>query len=111
MSSFSPAVRRTIIERADRWCESCGLEPGREAHHRRPRGMGGTKRESTNTPSAGLWLCRSCHTYIETNRAEALACGRLVRQTDEPADVPVLYRGTWVLLDDLGGLRDVEGIA
>lgn len=111
MTGFSPTVRRTIIERADRWCEVCGLYPGSEAHHRRPRGMGGTNRPETNQPSAGLWLCRGCHDEIESHRHNARANGWLVPQNQEPADVPVLYRGTWVRLDDLGNLHDVGGAA
>ena len=111
MTGFSPTVRATIIARADRYCERCGLWPGIEAHHRRPRGMGGTNRHSTNYASAGLWLCRTCHHDIETHRTEAIDKGWLVRQTEEPLDVPVLYRGTWVRLDDLGNLHDVDGAA
>lgn len=111
MTGFSSQVRHMIIQRADQWCESCGLQRGTEAHHRRPRGIGGTHRPCTNLPSNGLWLCRECHNTIESHRHNARANGWLVRQTEDPATVPVLYRGTWVMLDDLGNLHDVGGAA
>lgn len=108
-TGFCTATRRIIITRADFWCERCGGQLGVEAHHRRPRGAGGTNRESTNTASNGLWLCRGCHDRIEAHRAEAREFGWLVRQTEEPREVPVLYRGSLVILDDLGGLEDYPG--
>jgi 5-methylcytosine-specific restriction protein A len=107
MTDFSPTVRSIVMERSSRWCERCGLEMGRELHHRRPRGMGGTKRPETNQPSAALWLCPGCHRDIESQRAEAFINGWLVRQPRNPLHVPVMYRGALVYLDDLGGLTDV----
>ena len=111
MTGFSRQVRYTIMSRGDGWCERCGGDRGVEAHHRRPRGMGGTQRPETNAVSAGLWLCRKCHHRIETQRAEAYEHGWLVKQTQEPVDVPVLYRGSWIRLDDLGNLHPAEGAA
>lgn len=108
-TGFCTAIRRLIIARADFWCERCGGQLGVEAHHRRARGMGSTKRESTNLPANGLWLCRPCHDRIESHRTEAYEYGWLVRQTEEPRDVPVLYRGTLVILDDLGNIEDYPG--
>lgn len=108
MTGFSSSVRAVIIERAQWYCERCGVNRGVEAHHRRARGMGGTRRTSTNQPSAGLWLCRHCHTYIESHRTEALHLGFLVRQNEEPIDVPVFYRETWVRLDNFGNMNDAK---
>ena len=111
MTGFPPKVRATITSRSGRYCE-IGLPGCRDIalhkHHRRCRGMGSTNRPETNMPANGLDVCLHCHTYIESHRTEAYENGWLVRQTDEPADVPVLYRGTWVLLDDLGNLNDAE---
>lgn len=106
MTGFSSQVRRIITARADRYCERCGGDIGWEIHHRRPRGMGGTNRPGTNQPSAGLLLCGGCHRRIESHREEAYEHGWLVKQTDNPADVPVLYRGTRVYLDDYGNMHD-----
>lgn len=109
MTGFSPQVRAIITSRADRRCERCGLVLGVQAHHRRPRQMGSTRRESTNLASNGLWLCEPCHSRTESHRREAYEYGWLVRQTEEPRDIPVLYRGTLVLLDDFGNLEDFPG--
>ncbi|MFV8317164.1 hypothetical protein [Mycobacterium sp. 23] len=46
---------------------------------------------------------------MESHRREAYEYGWLVRQTEEPRDIPVLYRGTLVLLDDFGNLEDYPG--
>jgi 5-methylcytosine-specific restriction protein A len=108
MTGFSPQVRRIIHERAQGFCERCGGELGFEIHHRRPRGAGGTRRPESNLPSNGLLLCPKSHRRIESHRAEAYEHGWLVRQTDDPATVPLLYRGTWVVLDALGNLHDAN---
>lgn len=110
MTGFSRTVRAIIIGRSDGWCERCGGDRAFEQHHRRPRGAGGTRRPESNLPSNGLNLCPACHRRVESHRAEAYEHGWLVRQTDDPAAVPVLYRGTWVLLDTLGNLHDVKPV-
>jgi 5-methylcytosine-specific restriction protein A len=106
VTGFSSHVRATIHERAQGWCERCGGERGWEIHHRRPRGAGGTRRPETNLPSNGLLLCAASHRRIESQRAEAYEHGWLVHQTSDPREIPVLYRGTWVLLDDRGCMHD-----
>lgn len=108
MSGFSSQVRAVIIERSDGWCECCGLKRGAEVHHRRARGMGSTKRPETNEPSNGLWLCGDDHRHIESHRAEAIENGWLVPQHQDPRDIPVLYRGTPVFLDDRGCMHDAK---
>lgn len=106
MTGFSAAVRATIRQRADGWCEKCGVRRGIQAHHRRPRGMGGSKLDDTNTASNALLLCGDCHADIESNRDVAVNHGWLVTQQNNPVDIPVFYRGRTVLLDDLGNLRE-----
>lgn len=81
----------------------------RSFHHRRPRGMGGTKRVDVDSLAALVNTCgdgvSGCHGYIESNRAVAFERGLLVpnQGTDEvtdPALVPlVLPSGRVVLLD------------
>jgi 5-methylcytosine-specific restriction protein A len=110
VTGFSAAVRTTIRQRADGHCERCGLQRGTEIHHRRPRGMGGTNRPETNTPSAGGLLCGDCHRWAESHRAAAMNHGWLVRQHHQPADIPVKYRDSWVYLDDLGNLQPIEEV-
>lgn len=77
--------------------ETDGLHPGRRI---------------TNSPANLLLVCGDattpggCHAWIETNRAEALRRGLLVRSTADPATVPVqLEGGDWVLLTH-DGRRD-----
>lgn len=108
MTGFSSQVRAVIHERSDRWCERCGGERGWELHHRRPRGAGGSRRPETNEASNGLNLCGACHRRIESNRTEAYEHGWLVHQTDDPREVPVLYRGTLVYLDAFGNMHDAK---
>ena len=70
--------------------------------------MGGTRRDDTNTASAGLFLCQPCHAEVESDRIDAYAKGYLVAQSQSPASVPVLILGQWVLLTDDGGARAVK---
>lgn len=112
MTGFSPQVRAIITSRSGRYCE-IGLngctDRAVHKHHRRCRGMGSTKRPETNQAANGLDVCLHCHEWVESHRREAYEYGWLVRQTEEPADVPVLYRGTLVILDDLGNLEGYPG--
>lgn len=103
MTGFSAAVRKQVLSRASGHCERCGqLSFTYEHHHRRPRGMGGSKADTTNGPANCLLLCPGCHREVEGNRADALRFGWLVRQGQEPAEVPVFRRGTWVTLTEDG---------
>lgn len=82
-----------------------------QIHHRRPRGMGGTKQSSTDEAANGIVLCGSgtqgCHGWVESNRSDAIMSGWIVMQSQEPSTVPVLlYTGMnkgWYLLDNVGG--------
>ncbi|OHU51466.1 hypothetical protein BKG82_22995 [Mycobacteroides chelonae] len=94
------------------WPNVCmgGLHDGLQAHHRRARGMGGTRRASTSRVSNSLMACRACHSYLETGeRKQARDNGFLVSQSAEPAQVPVFYRHEfWALLGDDGSvIREV----
>lgn len=98
----SAAVRRMVLERSAGWCERCGtaLHNGDQwiaphsIHHRRPRGMGGTTDPATNSVVNLLLLCGTgttgCHGWVESHRAEAIAHGYLVAQSDAPGYIPVL---------------------
>lgn len=107
-------VREGCILRSGGRCERCerplhGLPFS--LHHRRPRGMGGTVRPDANLASNLLVLCGTgttgCHGWTEARRAEAFEEGLLIRQTDDPATVPVLLERGWVLLTDDYGFEDV----
>lgn len=109
-AAFSPQVRLIIQQRAGYRCEICAkpapIGSGAQAHHRCPRGMGGSRTAWKGQPSNGLWLCLGCHQLVETNSDEVYDNGWKVKHGTMPADVPVLLRtvyghGKW-LLDDAG---------
>lgn len=50
------AFRSAALERAGYACERCGETQNLHAHHRIPRGRGGT-----NSPENGSCLCQTCH--------------------------------------------------
>lgn len=106
-TGFSPETKELIAARSSGMCEV--MQPGctqfgEQIHHRRPRGLGGSRRASTNTASNGLMVCVSCHAYIESRRDRSLRNGWLVPQSREPRQVAVLWRVKHSrFLDDVGG--------
>lgn len=112
MSGIPPLVRAIVRARAENACERCGefvttMGDG-EIHHRKPRGMGGTSDPAIHCPSNLVFVCRSCHRWIESNRTVALTMGWLVRQSEAPNEHPVsLWARGWTYLDPDG--RYAEG--
>ena len=111
MTGPSPKVRQAVLDRAQWLCERCGGPAYAGAlHHRRPRGMGGTRRRESNRPANLTLLCgefspgalSGCHETVESQRTSAYWCGWLVRQHKDPAEVPVLTVYGWRLLGDDG---------
>lgn len=109
MTAATEAVRTTVLERDLYRCVSCGTYVGPfgdfSIHHRRPRGMGGTKRPESNLPGNLLLLCGSgttgCHGWVESHRAEARDKGFLVWQSQDPETVPVeTYCGSYYFRND-----------
>lgn len=103
--AFSPATREIVTARSCGVCERCRGAAVQEIHHRRARGMGGSRRPSTAGAANALALCAPCHHWAERNREEAGRLGYLVPQSWEPADVSVWIDGQWVLFDDMGGVH------
>jgi len=105
------ATADAVRARSQGRCERCGTDSAARwsLHHRKPRGMGGTRDPEINSPANVLLLCGSgtegCHGRVESNRAEAYDLGLLVRRNDDPAQVPVELRFGRVLLDDEGGAQ------
>lgn len=92
----TPAVRDLVYSRAQYRCEVCGDSTGPfQVHHRRARGMGGTRRLDTNSPTNLLLLCEYDHAAIESFRDLARAEGRLVSQFHDPAEIPVRLGRAW----------------
>lgn len=96
---------RTVIRQVrdrDGWaCVVCSGTNGLQTHHRRTRGMGGTRRPDTNEPQNLITVCHVCHHRIEMNRADSYRHGLLVHQSEDPAAVPVhTWRGVVFLKAD-----------
>jgi hypothetical protein len=76
-------------------CARCGvrLSGFYSLHHRKPRGMGGTKDPRSDDPRNLIHLCGSgttgCHGLIESNRHQGYETGWLLRSLDH-LDVPLL---------------------
>lgn len=110
---LTPRVLNIIRERSGDLCEVCGKQAG-QTHHRRPKGMGGSKDPATNCPSNLLRLCGganvtgNCHSWIESNRHRAFEEGLLVPQFRDPLTVRVKLRHGWVFLTDDGRYIDGE---
>lgn len=91
----------TTVSDRDGWaCVRCGRpvaggERGVDwsIHHRRPRGMGGSKDPVTDCPANLVVLCGSgttlCHGEVEADRAAARERGLLVWQSQDPREVPI----------------------
>lgn len=104
MTGFSKDVRDIVIERSQGTCECCGMDRAEQLHHRRARGMGSTRRPESNWPANALAMCAACHSMVESRREFAFDRGWLVRQGFMPADVPVVYQGSWAVLSDDGSV-------
>lgn len=109
MSVIPKSLRDRLAERSDGGCELCVFERATNWHHRKNRSQGGQ-----HTLSNALHLCGSgttgCHGMVTENPARAYDRGWSVRSGFDPADVPVLYAGSWALLDDDGHVfRPVMG--
>ena len=107
MTGFSKHTRELVFLRAGGRCERCGRPPASwraafQWHHRRPRGMGGSKAADTNTAANCALLCGYCHAYVETHREGGFEAGWLVRQGEKPTETPLFLNGQWVLLDNYG---------
>lgn len=105
MTAVSKAVRRQVIERDQGRCVVTGafvvdpdtLRPYGQfsIHHRRPRGMGGSKDPAVNSPANLLLLSGTgttgAHGWVESHRAEAVDQGLIVSQAQSPELVPVMH--------------------
>ena len=102
---------RDVHARAGGRCERCGTSDSYRwsLHHRKPRGMGGTKDPAINSPANILFLCGSgtegCHGWVESNRQVAYEQGLLVHREDDPDEIPVELRYGTVWLDAVGGVQ------
>ena len=99
----TPKVVALVRERSGGLCEICGFAEVQQIHHRLPRRAGGTRNPAINYTSNLLGLCALDHALVESKRERAIEEGHVVPSYADPKTTPVLYRGTWRLLDDEGG--------
>ena len=93
-------TRQAVIDRDQRRCVRCSA-PMVQIHHRRPRGMGGSRRdEAINAPSNLVCLCASCHRWIEAHPAQSFEDGWRVRRAHDPRAIPLIVGDSEVYLDD-----------
>ena len=102
------SVREQVKARDGGRCCRCGAT-AESIHHRKPRGMGGTRDDRANDLRNLVSLCGSgttgCHGRIEAHRRQAYEAGWLLRSYDA-LDTPMLCpNGVLVTLDEDGSLR------
>ena len=114
VSAFSEVVKARVMARSGGYCEICHCDCSELGafHHRRPRGSGGSRDPRSGGAANCLLLCPADHDRIERlERAEARDRGWIVRQGQDPAEVPVWRNRRWVLLDDEGGITPAGVVA
>lgn len=93
MADQIPKANQQIVQgRAFGRCERCLTATlSGDHHHRRVRGMGGSKAPDRHDPSNLVWLCRSCHNWAHGNPVVATAAGFIVPRSSgtRPLDVPI----------------------
>lgn len=108
----SAATVTLVRERDGQACVLCGTTNNLTTHHRRARGMGGSRWPGINLPTNLLTLCGSgttgCHGFVESYRNTARTQGYLVSQHADPAELPVFTHHGWVLLDNEGESYPME---
>lgn len=107
MTGPTPAVRQVVMSRNHGICLRCNRAQGEQIHHRRPRGRGGSSLPEANAADNLVFICSSCHSYIESHRTESYRTGWLLRHTnEEPGSVALVDRSgrTFFITDDGGPL-------
>jgi len=80
------SARKQALERDNGICVRCGNFAS-DVHHRKLKGMGGSK--LLDTPANLISLCRTCHSWIHANPAESYELGYMVHSWADPEDVPI----------------------
>jgi hypothetical protein len=105
------ATVNAVKTRSQGRCERCGASESLRwsLHHRKPRGMGGSRDPLINSPANILLLCGSgtegCHGWVESHREDSYESGLLVHRIDDPEETPVTLRYGTVYLDAVGGVQ------
>lgn len=98
--------REIVKTRSGGLCERCCRGGATTMHHRKKRSQGGLWTPENIVALDGHGTT-GCHGWVEHNPNAAAEQGWHVRPWEEPADIPVLYRGSdRVLLTSDGRLGD-----
>ena len=107
--AVKPAVMKKLRAR-DEYCWHCGEINDLVPHHRRNKGMGGSK--LLDTPDNLMLVCALYNGAMESDAVTAVdarAWGRKLAQwdsTENPVFDSVAYK--WYVLDSDGGKREVD---
>jgi hypothetical protein len=107
---MSPKLFRKYLDR-DGGCVHCGELDAVAPHHRRNRGMGGSK--ILDRPSNIIVLCSVLNGLLESDSkwaARAVEYGWKLRAGSQPDETAVFYPtlSCWVMLDDLFHVKPIE---
>jgi 5-methylcytosine-specific restriction protein A len=98
MGGFTAELKKQIFDRDDWKCVRC-LGAANDVHHRKLRGMGGSK--LLNTPSNLISLCRKCHNWTHAHPADSYNAGYLVHSWDNPETIFIITKpGLLTLRED-----------
>lgn len=93
MGDQIPRANRQLVQgRAFGRCERCvTVELNGDLHHRRPKGLGGSKAPDRHDVSNLVHVCRGCHTWCHGNPAAAAEAGFIVPRSSgrHPLEVPI----------------------
>jgi len=114
VAQIKPSIRKQL-EARDPWCWHCGEHNDLIIHHRRNRGMGGTKGKQAEITNGLQNLIRVCQQYnfeMESNAtvaASANGWGHKLPMWGD-LDMPVFdcTRFTWYVLTTDGGKVEVN---
>ena len=107
MADQIPKTNRQLVQgRAFGRCERClKTTLCGHLHHRRPKGLGGSKAPDRHDVSNLVYLCPEDHSWAHGNPLEAIAAGYLVPRSSglSPLLVPIKdLSGHMRFLDNLG---------
>lgn len=98
-----PTKARIAVKiRANEKCERCGMGCQGDWHHRRSRSV---RDDETHTVLNGVYLCRTCHSWVHANPMLARGQGFIVSRYRIPSEEPFKHWSLgWVIPTD-NGLR------
>lgn len=101
-------AKKVVIGRSGGRCERCRKAWGRDVHHRKPRGMGGTKDVLVNSPANLVHLCRDCHAWVESHSRLAYEQGWKIRHGIQAAEEVPIWQGTQAVFLRNDGTKTVR---